>query len=116
MSFKFSTQEFHSQLTVHGRAPPLTGMAQRDRKTVAHGFPITQEQLKHRYHHEVELETSEATELKSRGSYVTQLFWRLIGLCRPVPHTICTIMIVKTSSLDYGLVERPVRYPSYVRL
>ena len=81
---------------------PPTDIATRDRSKVVYGFPLSFEWLKHRYHHEVELEAVAGAPVEKKGEYLTNLTWHLSVVCQRIHRVKCTTTMVETSGYGNG--------------
>ena len=120
---------------------PPADIAKCDRSKVVYGFPLSDEWLRHRHHHEVELTAPEGAPVETRSAYFTKFAWYLSGMCQKIHQVKCTTTIVQTGGYsngqamflivgypgrkpspetlkilieklaDYGIVERPGWYP-----
>ena len=111
-----SNQDFLPSSPYIGIRPP-TDTANRDRSKVVYGFPLSDEWLRHRHHHEVELTAPEGAPVETPSAYFTKFAWYLSGMCQKIHQVKCTTTIVQTGGYSNGqamflIVGYPGRKPS----
>ena len=91
-----SNQELLPPPPYIGIRPPKD-IATHARSKVVYGFPLSYEWLKHRYHHEVELEASPGAPVEDKYTYVVNFTHYISRVCWKIHRVKCIATMVETS-------------------